>query len=245
MMNSEEKKMKNKKETIVSKMEYLGFYLSNMFLFFKNNKYIIEVNTLFTFIILFLSTLQIFLLLNNILDFRLHICFVLAILAFAYPKAAKQEKIRTENEINKFGSILTRIKPDNSNLFVTIFIMLDVIVLVISIIVDSFFRFPLQLFNNIEEEKNTNSYAQLFANLGDYVSGIIGTVIAVCAFGATLFLIYQQQKQINTTENSLKQQHLDSNFFTLSKRLNEYQNNSNMYQFYIIENHFSRNLSKL
>lgn len=202
----------------------------------EQNEHVRKVHLTFSTLILLLSAILFFFAFYNITSYpRYLIIIFLSFILIIYPKAKQQETEKTEEEINLFDDIVTKPKPDNSNLFMMLFFSLYGMIIVIYFILKVVNFFPLKLYYDLDKSKvSLNNDISVFAHLGDYMGGTVGTILTFFAFIATLVMLYQQQKQINTTENSIKQQQFEKTFFNLSEKLKECANNKNMHQFYVL-----------
>ena len=69
---------------------------------------------------------------------------------------------------------------------------------------------------------------------GDYIGGVTGTILSSIACCITLFMLYQQQKQIKISQNEIKQQQFETTFFGLLEKINQHKNDDDLTQFYLL-----------
>ena len=165
---------------------------------FEDNKYAAQSLIALTIIILLSLTLSIYLLLDN--DIKSIIYFIFAIfLLFLSPKVIQNDLKRGARERKMFGNLLINLDATDNNLFKIVIYIYNITVLISIIFVFIAPAIAIYYFNFHENEisKNTAHWGQF----GDYVGGVVGTILALLAFLATLYIIYQQGKQINIDKN--------------------------------------------
>lgn len=131
--------------------------------------------------------------------------------------------------IDKTKSFIKEYKKDNPVLFG---IILGVSILSVLAIVFYIIQFP-----------HLSSKTDDWETFGTYVGGVIGTIFAIAAFGATLYMIKKQREEFNTQLKILHQEQFETTFFKLLDTLNKYKNDENLMQFYLSLNVLYRQLS--
>lgn len=221
-MSTQESKKENQTKT---KM----FHLSNIFFWIENNISVIKLHMFFITAIVLLTISMIFTIKYNISDFKYLLLLFILFFLFIYKKAIQQEKNKIKDEKCLFGNTVKSIKKSD-NFFINAFITFYIL----TIFVLPAIAFPIKLYHDNFGKNGISTKTQNWAFFGEYISGTVGVILALCAFMATLFLLFQQQKQIDITENSNNQKQFETTFFTLSQKLSECASENNMQQFYVL-----------
>lgn len=88
------------------------------------------------------------------------------------------------------------------------------------------------LYSNFDKKIDTS--ITNWGATGDYIGGVTGTILSSIACCITLFMLYQQQKQIKISQNEIKQQQFETTFFGLLEKINQHKNDDDLIQFYLL-----------